>query len=332
MMLALDLGVFHKKDHIITFKEAFIWSGVWIAVSLLFYLLMFFHAEWIHGIDSIEGLFNYKEEYRHIMPISGELTYEENLAIFRKSLSLDYITGYLIEKSLSLDNIFVMLVIFTSFKVNPKYYHRVLFYGILGAIVLRFLFIFLSATLIHHFKFILLLFGVLLLFTGLKMFFEKKETENLDVEKNPIVRFLSKLKLTTPHYHEGKFFVRENARFLLTPLFVVLIIIEFSDVIFAVDSIPAIFSITFDPFIVFFSNIFAILGLRSLFFVLQNIVDKFRFLKTGLACLLTYIGIKMILPFINASWHIPTPVSLSIILAILTFSILFSLLIPKKKI
>lgn len=330
-MLTLDLGVFHKKDSVISFKSALTWTCVWIGVSLLFYLFMYFHAEWIHGIDNMEELLTYKSRYGSSLKIDETLPFQDNLLIFRKTLSLEFLTGYLIEKTLSLDNIFVMLLIFTSFKVDPKYYHRVLFYGILGAIVLRFVFIFLSSALIQRFHIVLLIFGIFLLYTGVSMFFKKKGEEEMDVDKHPVVRFLSKFKITTPEYHGEKFFVRMNGKLMLTPLFVVLLIIEFSDVIFAVDSIPAIFCVTQDPYIVFFSNIFAILGLRSLFFVLQSVVDKFRYLKTGLAFLLTFIGIKMILPFINEAYVIPTGLSLAIIAGILTISILASLFFRKKE-
>lgn len=331
LMLTLDLGVFHKKNHLVGFKEATIWTCVWIGVSMLFFVFMIFHAEWVHGINDMAGLHEYKKAYSSDFNIDETLSYQENLQFFRKALSLEFLTGYLIEKALSLDNIFVMLLVFISFKVDPKYYHRVLFYGIIGAIVLRFVFIFLSATLISHFHWILLVFGLFLLYSGIKLFIERNKKETIDVDKHPVVKFLSKRNMVTKEYHEGHFFVKnEKNRWILTPLMVVLIIIEFSDVIFAVDSIPAIFSVTKDPFIVFFSNIFAILGLRSLFFVLQNAVDKFVYLRPGLSLLLIFIGVKMTLPFISP-FHIPTTISLFIILGILASCILFSILIPQKK-
>lgn len=332
LMLFLDLGVFNRKNHIISFKEALSWTGVWIFIALLFCVFILFKGEWVHGITDMDGLIAYNAKYGNHVALDESLSYRENLQFFRQTLSLEYLTGYLIEKSLSLDNIFVMLMIFISFGVEKKYYHRVLFYGILGAIVLRFVFIFLSAALIERFHWILLIFGVFLIYTGIKMFFEKKDQNTkIDVEKHPVVRFLSKRKLVTSGYRGRKFFSRENGRLMLTPLFVVLIIIEFSDVLFAVDSIPAIFSITSDPYIVFFSNIFAILGLRSLFFVLQSVMDKFTYLKIGLAILLTYIGVKMILPFIDPSLVIPTGISLLVILTILLGSILISVIVPKKQ-
>ncbi|GHV36021.1 membrane protein [Bacteroidia bacterium] len=341
LLLALDMGVFHKKDHNIGFKEALFWTIVWISVALLFYVLLVFKAEWTHGINSMQDLVQYKQHYANSLPLNENLPFIENLKVFRDVVSLEYLTGYLIEKALSLDNIFVILLIFTSFKVETKYYHRVLFYGIIGAIVMRFAFIFLSSTLIQHFHWILLIFGAFLAYSGIKIFFEKQKKE-MKVEKHPVVRFFSKLKLSTPNYYGHNFFVKIDGKRLLTPLFVVLIVIEFSDVIFAVDSIPAIFSVTHDPYIVFYSNIFAILGLRSLFFVLQSIIDKFRFLKTGLACLLAFIGIKMILPFLmqliqkyseTPVWdgEISTPISLLAIVGILAASIAASLIVKNKK-
>jgi tellurite resistance protein TerC len=329
-MLFLDLGVFNKDNHIVKWEEALMWTGIWIGCSLLFYLFLYLHAEWVHGIQDSEGLVKYAQKYGSNFVFNNNVSYSENLHLFRKAVSLEFLTGYLIEKSLSLDNIFVMLLICTSFKVEPKYFHRVLFYGILGAIVLRFIFIFLSSTLIHHFHWLLLVFGIFLVYSGIKMIFEKQK-EYIDVDKHIVVRFLSKLKMTTPNYYDQNFFVKEHGRWMFTPLFVVVLIIEFSDVIFAVDSIPAIFSVTQDPFIVFFSNIFAILGLRALFFVLQDMVDKFRFLKYGIAALLTFIGIKMSLPFIPfITFEISTAASLWFILGVLLASIASSLLIKEK--
>ncbi|MDL2308631.1 TerC/Alx family metal homeostasis membrane protein [Bacteroidales bacterium OttesenSCG-928-B11] len=332
LMLVLDLGVFHKENRVVSFKEATIWTSIWIGVSLLFFVFMLFHAELVHGIDDMAGLQHYKERYGAELTVDNNLSYQENLHVFRKTISLQFLTGYLIEKALSLDNIFVMLLIFLSFQVDPKYYHRVLFYGILGAIVLRFIFIFLSAALISHFHWILLVFGLFLLYSGIKLFVERNKKETIDVDKHPIVKFLSKRNLVTKEYHGKYFFVKnDKKRWVLTPLMVVLITVELSDVIFAVDSIPAIFSVTSDPFIVFFSNIFAILGLRSLFFVLQNAVDKFVYLRPGLSLLLIFIGVKMVLPFISP-YHIPTVASLIVIIGILFVCIVASIFFPKKEI
>ena len=331
-MLFLDLGVFHKTDHVITFKESAIWTAVWIGVSLLFCLFIFFKAEWIHGISDNAGLQAYYDKYyygRLHQGIDMNNSFEENLSIYRNTLGMEYLTGYFIEKALSIDNIFVMILIFVSFGIDKKYYHRVLFWGILGAIVLRFIFIFLSAALITKFAWVLAVFGGILVISGIRMFF-KKDDEKIDTEHHPVVRFASKHFRVLPQGHGHDFFTRVDHKLYITPLFVVLLVIEFSDVLFAVDSIPAIFSVTQDPFIVFFSNIFAILGLRSLFFMLSSVVDKFWLLKYGLGVLLTFIGVKMLL---NTFFEIEmgTGISLFVILGILTLSIVFSILIPKKE-
>jgi tellurite resistance protein TerC len=224
------------------------------------------------------------------------------------------------------DNIFVMIMIFMAFGVNRLYYHRVLFYGIVGAIVLRFIFIFGAAALIQRFHWILLLFGVILIYTGIKMFITRNHENKIDAEHHPVVKFLSKRGLSTSQFHGHDFFIKINRRWLLTPLFIVLLIIEFSDIVFAFDSIPAIFSVTQDPYIVFFSNIFAILGLRSLFFMLENVMGKFRYIKIGLAVLLTFIGVKMLLP---ETMKIETGTSLIVILGILSLSIIASVIANK---
>ena len=328
-LLALDLGVVHKKDREVTFKEAALWTGIYIGIALIFYVLLLLHAEWVHGVETIEQLQALNLKHGHGLNFDGK-TFEEGVKMYRHAMSMEYLTGYLIEKSLSLDNIFVMLMIFIGFSVDRKYYHRVLFYGILGAIVLRFIFIFAAAALIQKFHWILLIFGGFLVYSGIKMLIKHKRAkkENIDIEHHPVMRFLSKRNLSTSQFHGHDFFAKIDGRWLCTPLFVVLVIIEFSDVIFAFDSIPAIFSVTQDPYIVFYSNIFAILGLRSLFFMLESVIDKFRFLKLGLALLLIFIGAKMLLdPFL----HISTGISLIVIVAILTTCILASIFIPEKK-
>lgn len=330
MMLTLDLGVFHKKDHIISFKEAAMWTAIWIGMALLFYLFIYLRAEWIHGIDTPEKLIAINQRHGHNIQLDWTKPFADNIQLYRNAMSLEYLTGYLVEKSLSIDNIFVMIMIFMAFNVDKRYYHRVLFFGILGAIVLRFIFIFAAAALIQRFHWILLIFGLILIYTGVKMFLQRNKKETIDTEHHPVVKMLSKRHLATSQFSGHDFFVKENHRWLCTPLFVVLMIIEFSDVIFAFDSIPAIFSITQDPYIVFFSNIFAILGLRSLFFMLESVMDKFAYLKIGLAVLLTFIGVKMLLPDL-CHVHISTGISLIIILGILFMSILLSILFPPKK-
>lgn len=329
-LLALDLGVFHKKDHVIETKEAAIWTGIWIGVALVFYLFLVFKAELIHGPENIEQLRALNEKFHHGLALDG-VTYEEGLSMYRHDLSLEYLTGYLIEKALSLDNIFVMIMIFMAFGVEKKYYHRVLFFGIIGAIVLRFIFIFAASALIQAVHGVFLIFGIFLVYTGIRMFIKRNKKETMEVNKHPVVQFTSKHNISTPEFHGHDFFTKVNAKTLCTPLFLVLLIIEFTDVIFAFDSIPAIFSVTEDPFIVFFSNIFAILGLRSLFFLLESVMDKFLYLKIGLAVLLSFIGVKMILPFINHSWEIGISASLITVVSILVISILASILFPPKK-
>lgn len=329
-LLFLDLGVFHKKDHVIRFKEAAIWTCVWIGTALLFYVFIMFKAELIHGVDGMNDLVRLNQQHGHDLNLDN-VSFQEGLQMYRHAMSLEYITGYLIEKALSIDNIFVMIMLFMAFGVEKKYYHRVLFFGILGAIVLRFIFIFSASALIQRFHWILLLFGVILVFTGIKMFLSRNKKEQIDAANHPIVKFMAKKKLSTFEFHGHDFFHKIDGKWLCTPLFIVLLIIEFSDVIFAFDSIPAIFAVTQDPFIVFFSNIFAILGLRSLFFMLESVMDKFYYLKIGLAVLMAFIGIKMILPFAFDGFHIETWVSLIVILGILLFSILMSLLFPPKK-
>lgn len=343
LLLSLDLGVFHKKDHVVTFKEATIWTCVWIGVALLFYGFILLKGELIHGPENMAQLQELNVRHGHNLDFSAlqvtdeQQAFEQGVKMYRKALSLEYITGYLIEKMLSLDNIFVMIMIFMAFGVEKIYFHRVLFYGIIGAIVLRFIFIFTASALIQKFHWILLLFGIVLIYTGFKMFLERNKKETMDVANHPVVKFTAKHKLSTSEFHGHDFFAKIDGRTLMTPLFIVLLIIEFSDVIFAFDSIPAIFSVTQDPYIVFFSNIFAILGLRSLFFMLESVMDKFYYLKVGVAILLGFIGVKMILPFIGSlsfigrDLSIGTGVSLIVIVGILAISILASIFVPRKR-
>ncbi|MES2466858.1 MAG: TerC family protein [Verrucomicrobiota bacterium] len=286
-MLALDLGVFHRKCHIVTFKESMAWTVVWVSLALLFNL-------WIA---------------HHFGPEKG----------------LEFFTGYVIEKSLSVDNVFVFALLFSYFAVPPIYQHKVLFWGVLGALVMRAGMIVLGAALITKFAWIIYLFGAFLILTGLKMIFKKEE--EIHPENNPVVRWFKKLMPVTPEYRGDRFFVRENGVLMATPLFVVLILVEISDLIFAVDSIPAIFAVTTDPFIVYTSNVFAILGLRSLYFALAGVMDKFHYLKLGLGVILTFVGIKMLL--VHTPWKIDTLLSLGVIIVILTTSVVVSLLKPK---
>jgi tellurite resistance protein TerC len=287
-MLALDLGVFHRKAHAVRPREAGIWVAVWVSLALLF---------------------------------AAGLWYFES-----SSIALTFLTGYVIEESLSVDNLFVMVVIFNYFRVPAESQHRVLFYGILGALVMRGLFIGVGAFLLARFEWILYVFGAMLLVTGVRMMF--KQDEEFEGEQNRIVKFVRRRVPMTTDYHGSKFFVKLDGRDVATPLLLVLILVEFTDLIFAVDSIPAIFGITRDPFIVFTSNIFAILGLRSMYFLLAAVVEQFYLLKYGLAIILTFIGVKMLG---EAFFHVPILLSLGIVLGTLALSIVASMIWPRPE-
>ncbi|MCU0450924.1 MAG: TerC family protein [Bernardetiaceae bacterium] len=330
-MLAMDLGLFSKKDHVVSFKEAAAWSAVWVLFALGFYIFLDLYGHLVHGIGNYDDLAHIVNKY---MPNEVKLSpsnYELSLELYRDNLSLEFITGYLLEYSLSVDNIFVIIMIFNSFNVREKYYKKVLFWGILGAIVMRFIFIFLGAALIHEFHWIMYLFGAFLMYTGVKMFLDKgDEDEKIEPNKHPVVRFVARYFKLYPRYVHSHFFVKKNNLWHVTPLFLVVMIIEATDLVFAVDSVPAVFAVTEDPYIVFFSNIFAIMGLRSMFFFLSNIVGVFRYLKTGLAFLLVFIGFKMIAADWLKSVGFETSYSLYIILGILGLSILASVVIKPK--
>ena len=287
-MLALDLAVFHRKAHAVSLREALIWSCVWVSLALLFGL----------GIYLLRG---------------GEK-------------ALEFITGYLIEWSLSVDNLFVFLVIFSYFAVPAIYQHRVLFWGILGALVLRALFIATGTALLSKFHWMIYVFGVFLIFTGIKLLFAGDE--KIEPEKNPAVRLVRRFMKITPSFEGQRFFVRKDGMLWATPLFLVLVVVETTDVIFAVDSIPAIFAITLDPFIVYTSNVFAILGLRALFFLLAGVMGMFRYLKVGLSFVLCFVGVKMtIVDF----YKIPIGISLGVVGTILLLSIVASLFVRPKE-
>lgn len=329
LMLAVDLGLFNKKDHEVSLKEAGIMSLVWVAFALGFYVLLINIGQKLHGITDFASLQEVTKAHFHPIKLNPQ-DFEASLNTYRQNLGLEFLTGYVVEYALSVDNIFVMVLIFSAFKVAPKLYHRVLVWGIIGAISMRFLFIFLGATLISEFSWILYLFGAFLVYTGFMMFINKEEDENIDTENHPVVRFASRYFAIHPRFEGNKFFIRIDGKRFITPLFLVLMIIEFSDLIFAVDSIPAIFSVTKDPYIVFFSNIFAILGLRSMFFLLVNIIHKFHYLKTGLAILLIFIGVKMLAHHWLVLIGFTTAHSLIIIVSILVISVVASLLFPQK--
>lgn len=301
VMLMLDLFVFHKKDKVVSVKEAAIWTGIWVSLAMGFAVLVYFFGDWM-------------------MPPAEGMT---DLAAYRKEMMEEFLAGYFLEESLSIDNIFVMIMIFVSFGIKREYYHRVLFWGIFGAIVLRFIFIFALGALVTEFSWLLAIFGAILIYSGIKMFLDKGD-EQVDTENHPVVKFASKHFPVTRESHGHDFFHLGK----MTPLFLVLLVIEFSDIIFAVDSIPAVFSVTKNPVIVYTSNIFAIMGLRSLFFLLSDVADRFWLLHYGLGALLTFIGVKMICAEFFG-WHIPTLASLAVILGILVVSVVLSMMIKK---
>ncbi|WP_417431506.1 TerC/Alx family metal homeostasis membrane protein [Halpernia sp.] len=329
LLLAFDLGLFSKKGETVSMKQAGIMSFIVVALAMVFYFFLLTYGQLIHGIDNIDKLQSVILKHHHpITIIKGD--FEHSLDLYNQNLGLEFLTGYVVEYALSVDNIFVIMLIFTSFNVVHKNYHRVLFWGILGAIVMRFAFIFLGAALITKFDWILYVFGAFLIITGIKMFIERNKEEKIDTEHHPIVKFANKYFKVHNHFVGNKFWVKIDGIWKITPLLLVLVIVEFTDLIFAVDSIPAIFSVTKDPYIVFFSNIFAIIGLRSMFFLLAGVIDKLRFLKIGLAVLLTFIGLKMILHSQMEEWGFKTTHSLLIIIFILGSSIAASLLFPVK--
>ena len=291
-MLALDLGVFHRKSHAVSGREAIIWSIIWITLSLVFNVVIYFFWD-------------------RMMPGSSYTNREAALAFF---------TGYLIEKSLSVDNIFVFILIFSFFAVPAAYQHRVLFWGILGALIMRGILIAVGAALLEEFHWIIYVFGAFLIFTGIRMAMQHEE--NVHPEKNPVVKFFRRFMPVTENFEQDKFFIRRAGKLMATPLFLILLVVESTDLIFAVDSIPAIFAVTREPFIVYTSNVFAILGLRALYFLLANVMDKFQYLKYGLAAVLTFVGVKMV---IVDFYTVPVGVSLGVVAGILTISVLASL-------
>ncbi len=329
MMLAIDLGLFTKSNKPVTMKHAAVMSAVWVTMALCFYMLILNYGHLLHHIDSFAALQQINNENFHHLPLNPN-NFPESLNLYSKNLALEFISGYVVEYALSVDNIFVMVLIFTAFAVDKRHYHKVLFWGIIGAILMRFGFIFVGSTLIKKFHWILYLFGAFLVYTGIEMYINRNNDKEIDPQNHKIVKFASKYFAVHPQFVGNKFFVKIDHKKMITPLFLVLLIIEGTDLVFAVDSIPAIFSITKDPYIVFFSNIFAILGLRSMFFLLVNIIDKFHYLKIGLAALLAFIGLKMLAANYVDRIGLTTGRSLLIILAILGVSIGASFVFPKK--
>jgi len=287
--LAIDLGYFNRKSHKIEFKPALYQSLFWIAISLVFGFLIFLYTS--------------------------------------KEMAAEFLTAYVTEKMLSVDNLFVIMLLFTFFKLEEKYHHRVLFWGIMGAIVMRAGFIGAGAYIVSQFHWVLYIFGIILIYTGFKLLYDKKE-KHVDFSKNKLFRLAHKYLPITANHHNGKFFIRENGKFMFTSLFIILLMVEFTDVIFAVDSIPAVFAISQNFFIVFTSNIFAIMGLRALFFLIENILHKFHHLQKGLSFILLFIGFKMLAGIVGL--HISSFASFGVIVFALSASIILSMVFPKK--
>ena len=288
IFLSLDLGIFNKKEHEVSVKEALIWTGVWFSLAILFNIFLYYE--------------------------------------FGNEVALNFFGGYLLEKSLSIDNIFIIFLIFSSFRVEKKYQHKILFWGIIGAILLRGTLILLGTALVEEFQWIFYIFGAFLIYSAIRMI--TKKDDEYDPHNSWIVRMIHKIIPVSKSHKNGKLFTRQNGRLAVTILFVALIVVEFSDVVFAFDSIPAIFGITTDPFIVFTSNIFAILGLRSLYFVIAKIHDTFQYLSYGLALILAFIGLKMLLmDFV----HISTFTSLMVVFGVIAISVMASLAMRSKK-
>lgn len=329
-ILALDLGLFGKKKEAVSLKHAGIMSFLVISMAIIFYFILLSYGNYIHDIDSFDRLqYIIKKHHHPVKIIPGNL--EQSISLYNQNLAVEFFTGYIVEYALSVDNIFVIMLVFTSFKVAKSNYHSVLFWGILGAIVMRFIFIFVGAALINKFDWILYIFGVFLVYTGIKMYLDRNKKEEIDTHDHPVVKFANKHFKVHNKFVGHKFWVNIHGIKKMTPLLLVLIIVEFTDLIFAVDSIPAIFSVTKDPYMVFFSNIFAIMGLRSMFFLLAGVVDKLRYLKIGLAALLFFIGFKMLFHIYLESIGFETTDSLLIIVGILAISIIASLLNPFKE-
>lgn len=328
-MLMIDLVFVGRKVHVISMREALTWSSIWITMGVAFYFVIYYFGQYIHGVDSLEKLKEIAALYNPYLEFKTT-TFEEMLIEYKKSQAINYISGYFIEQTLSVDNIFVMLMILQGFSVPQKDYKMVLFWGILGAIVLRFIFIFAGVAIIQKFEWLLLVFGAFLLFQGIKILFEK-EKEGKDPKDSWIIKFVSKHINIHPDYSHDKFWFRNNGKLFFTPLFLVLIMIEFTDLIFAFDSIPAIFSVSRDPYIIFFSNIFAIMGLRSLFFLVANLVNKFRFLKPGVAVLLMFVGFKLLMHGKLEAYGYKPEYSLYFIAFVMISSVALSMIFPKKE-
>jgi len=328
-VLLFDLLVVGRHSHVVKTKEALMWTSVWVSLAVVFYFVLTSYGHLLHGIDTPERLQLISRMHNPDLHFSSN-DFHSMLREYRLNMGINYLTGFFIEQTLSIDNVFVILILLQGFGVPLENYKKVLFWGILGAIVLRFIFIFVGSALVLKFEWILLVFGAFLVYQSIRLLVSKDHGMK-DPQTHPVVRFLSKRIRLIPYYIGGKFWTRENGKLFFTPLFVVLVMIEFSDLIFAVDSIPAVFAVTRDPYIVFFSNIFAIIGLRSLFFLLSGLVEKFRFLKHGVSMLLAFVGFKLLLHSWLAEIGFKSWYSLVFIALVLILSITTSVLIPDTK-
>ena len=310
LVVALDLGVFNRASHKVSFKEATIWSAIWVSLALLFNYGFYRFALWSFTKEAIQN---------------GTSVIEA--AINAREVALEFLTGFVVEKALAIDNIFVFVVIFNYFSIPPRFQHRILYFGLVGALVFRAIFIALGALLLQYHT-VIWIFGGFLIFTGIRLFFTNESETR--IEDNFLLNLLKKWLPISPRLHGRRFFEITNNKIFVTPLFVSLVFVEVSDIVFAIDSVPAIFAITNEPLVVFTSNIFAVLGLRSLYFLLARVVDKFHLLKYGLACVLIFVGLKMI--WLNDAFNGKFPVvwSLIIIASIVGSSIALSFILPKK--
>lgn len=310
VLLALDLGVFHRRAHVVSIREAAAWSVAWVTLALAFNLAFYLFMRWHFPLDE------------RLMSAPGF-----DPLVAARQTALEFLAGYVVEYSLSIDNIFVFVVIFSYLRVPAQYQHRVLFFGILGALVFRGIFIALGAALLR-FEWVIWLFGAFLVFTGVKMMTGGGEGP-VEPHERWVIKVFRRRFPVSPDFHGQRFFVRQDGRLHATPLFIALLLLEMTDIVFAVDSVPAIFGLTREPFVVFTSNVFAILGLRNLYFMLAGAVDKFHYLKYGLGIVLAFVGLKMTV--LNRLWHghFPIGVSLAIIVGVIAVSIALSLLFPK---
>lgn len=311
LMLALDLGVFHRKSHAVSFKEASVWSVVWVSLALVFNFIFYKYALWKFPQDE------------RLLATPG---FVPDVAAW--NVSLEFLTGYIVEKSLSVDNIFIFVMVFAYFAIPTKYQHRVLFYGILGALIFRAIFIAMGSALMQ-FHWVIYLFGGFLIVTGIKMFFASKE--EIEPERNVLIRIFKKFMPVSGKLDGKNFFSKIDGKWHATPLLIALLFLEATDIIFAVDSVPAIFAITAEPMIVFTSNIFAILGLRSMYFMLAGVIDKFYLLKYGLALVLVFVGLKMV--WLNDAFggKFPISYSLGFIVSVIGLSVILSLILPRTE-